>query len=242
MLPPIETPDRVVTTREAWHTVAEHVLAAARYQAVGRIGLRAVGGGFGTPPYERDGVTEEILVIGDQLHVRRGEAESTHPLTTVAAAARAVGVEPGAPAHVYEPVTTLDPRAPLTVDLRGAHVLSSWFDLGWSALEELAAEHGDREPSELTVWPEHFDAAVELGDEVRGARGTFGASPGDAEHAEPYVYVTHWADVPDDPFWNNTAFGGSSLGYAALATEADPRAAVGAFFRRGLEVLSPRSE
>ena len=44
-------PDSLLTTREAWHRLAEHVLAAARYAATGDIGLVPAPGGFATPPY-----------------------------------------------------------------------------------------------------------------------------------------------------------------------------------------------
>jgi hypothetical protein len=39
-------------------------------------------------------------------------------------------------------------------------------------------------------------------------------------------------------FWNDGAFGGASLPYAALLAAADQRAAALAFFRRGLQELS----
>ena len=42
-------PARFVETRDAMHTVAEHILAAYRYRAVGRIGLQPARGGIGTP-------------------------------------------------------------------------------------------------------------------------------------------------------------------------------------------------
>ena len=48
--------------------------------------------------------------------------------------------------------------------------------------------------------------------------------------------MTHWADVTADPYWNDTAFGGASLGYDAL-TGADGRAVALAFYRRGVAVL-----
>jgi hypothetical protein len=238
-LPPIEDLDALTTTRLAWHSLAEHVLAAARYRAVGRIGLRATPGGYGTPPYERDDVRQELRIVANELHVIGPDDRAMHPLSTVAHAARVVGIEPGAPANVYEPSTSAEHDAPLAVDLGATQVLASWFELAWSVLEELAATAGpDVAPSDVTLWPEHFDAAINLGDEALGTRGTFGASPGDDEHPEPYLYVTHWADVPDDPYWNDSNFAGASLDYSTLQTDADPRAAALDFYCRGLEVLS----
>jgi hypothetical protein len=238
-LPPIGDLTTLARTREAWHQVAEHVLARARYDATGRIGLSVVPGGYGTPPYDRGDVAEALHVVGNDLHITRGDASEAHPLTTVAEAARAAGIEPGAPANVYKPVTPLDPDAPLEVDVGAAHVLSTWFEVGWAALDELRAEaSADAEPSTLTLWPEHFDAAVELGSEPLGTRGTFGVSPGDTDHAEPYLYVTHWADVPDDVYWNDTAFPGASLSYATVAAAPNAKGAALDFFRMGQTRIS----
>ena len=73
------------------------------------------------------------------------------------------------------------------------------------------------------LWPEHFDLSIDVGDEAAGTRGTFGSSPGDAAHPEPYLYATHWSsDVEPDPFWNDTAFAGANLPYAALRRRRPP--------------------
>lgn len=236
-LPPVGDAEALVQTRIAWHSLAEHVLAAARHRATGRIGLRATSGGYGTPPYEHSGTTEALHVVGNELRVARGDATVAHPLTTLGAAAQTIGIEPGAPADVYTPTTPLDPDAPLAIDVGAAHVLAAWFELGWSVLEELGRHAGaDAAPSPLTLWPEHFDAAIELG--TRGTRGTFGASPGDAEHREPYLYVTRWSDVPDDAYWNDTAFAGASLPYSVAAAATSPRGTMLDFCRAGLARLS----
>jgi hypothetical protein len=232
VLPPIGDLDVLASTRNAWHSVAEHVLAAARHRATGRIGLRVTPGGCGTPPYEREGATEEVRIAGRDLVARVGDATTTTPLTTVGAAAAVVGIEPGGPSEVYRLATPLDPDAPLLVDDSAARVLAGWFELAWAVLVHLHAEAGrDAAPSEVTLWPEHFDAAVELGDAARGTRGTFGASPGDAEHAEPYLYVTHWSDVPEDPCWNDTAFEGASFSYSQISLARDARDAMIDFYR-----------
>jgi hypothetical protein len=215
------------------------VLAPARYRVTGRIGLRVAHGGFGTPPYDHGGITEAVHVVGTELRVARGDATVAHPLTTVGDAARAVGIEPGAPANVYPPTTPLDPDAPLGIESGEAHLLSAWFELGWSVLEELRQQAGDEAaPSALTLWPEHFDAAIELGNETLGQRGTYGVSPGDLEHPEPYLYVTHWADVPDDEYWNETTFAGASLPYAAALEATSAHGTMLDFFRSGLARLS----
>ena len=57
-----------------------------------------------------------------------------------------------------------------------------------------------------------------------------GASPGDAEHPEPYLYVGPWAPH-EGAFWNEPF--GASLGRARVESV---EAAV-AFFRQGLALL-----
>jgi hypothetical protein len=237
-LPQIDDLTTLVRTRESWHAVAEHVLAAARHRAVGRIGLRAVPGGFGTPRFEWDGANHDLRVVGHDLVVRIDGASTTVPLTTLGAAADAAGIEPGGPSTVYNLATPCEPDAPLDIDAPAARVLAAWFELGWAALGDLRADADTEAPSDVTMWPEHFDVAVELGAEDRGTRGTFGASPGDAEHDEPYLYVTHWAEVADDPFWNDRAFGGASLTYSEIRVAADRRDATLAFFREGRRRLN----
>jgi hypothetical protein len=82
-------------TRESLHALAEHVLAAARYHAMGRIGLRVVPGGFATPPFGDDHRT--IGVDGTELGVRAGGQERRTPVTTtLRAAGEFADVEPGA--------------------------------------------------------------------------------------------------------------------------------------------------
>lgn len=226
-LAPIPDLDTLIQTRLAWHSVAEHVLAAARYAAEQRIGLVVTPRGFATPRTPDGG---SARVAGANLVVRHAGSDQTFELTTLASAASALGIAPGCP-PVYAPTTELRPDAPLDVDLDAAAVLGSWFELTWSILEELGSP---------TLWPEHFDAALDLGDEAAGTRGTFGASPGDAAHPEPYLYVTHWADLGDDPYWNDAAFPGASLTYGALAETLDPVGAVREFYAQGRTALAGR--
>ena len=235
----ISDPDAFAATRESWHRLAEHVLAPARYRATGRIGLRAAPGGFGTPTYPNaEGDEEQVRVEGIALLLVRNEEPWSVPITTVGEAARTVGIEPGAPANLYTPNTPLEPDAPLTVDEAAADRLGTWYEVANLVLEQLRTDSAAADNASLVqLWPEHFDLAVDIGAEDRGARGTFGASPGDGAHAEPYLYVTHWADVADDPFWNDTTFAGASLQYAELVAAAEPGGRALDFFRRGREAL-----
>jgi hypothetical protein len=233
--------DALASTRASLHTLAEQVIAPARRRATGKIGLRFTRGGFGTPFFGDGGGGVQVRVDGlDLVVVGRAGAERREPITTVRAAAQLVGIEPGAPADLYQPATEADPDARLMVDPAAAHLLADWFGFAWSVLEELRVETGAR-GSRTQLWPEHFDASVDVGDEATGTRGTFGASPGDSAHAEPYLYVTHWNEpVPRDPFWNDPAFAGASLPYAALSTVDDQRTTALEFFRTGVHVLGGR--
>jgi hypothetical protein len=225
-------------TRVALQSVAEHVLAAARYEAEGHIGLVTTPDGFGTPPFTAlDGSERQVRVEGVNLVSMRNGRVKWGILATLRAAADLAGVEPGAPADVYTPSTPLDPDALLTIDTRSAEFLEAWFGWAGALLESVRADLDPADsPSAVQLWPEHFDLAFDAGREDR--RGTFGASPGDAPHLEPYLYVTAWAGPDDDPYWNDAGFPGASLGYADLLQASDPRAVGLGFFRRGLDLLA----
>jgi len=231
--PPIEDGDAFVRTREALHAVAEHVLATALFQATKKIGLRATGNGFGTP---RFGADAQARVEAVTLVHAIGADETRHPLTTIAAAAAVLGIEPGAP-PVYEPATPLAVDAALDLDPAAARVIGWLYDLGAGVLADLAADPestpaGADAPSTVQLWPEHFDLATDLG----GPRANYGVSPGDAGHPEPYLYVGPWDAKAADPFWNEPF--GASLPYADLLAAADPEQAALAFFRRGRTLLT----
>jgi hypothetical protein len=237
-LPPLPAHDALAPTRAAWHTLAEHVLARARYEANGKIGLRYTRGGVGTPWFRRRDRDAQARIEGTNVVVHEdGETMST-PVTTVAAAAELAGIDPGAPEEVYAPATALEPDAPLVLDARSIEFLGAWFGLAASVLEQLRAEADPvDEPSRVQLWPEHFDLSVDLGDEHSGHRGTFGASPGDDVDRDPYLYVTHWADVGEDDYWNEERFPGASLTVVTLAATADQRASALTFLRRGRDLL-----
>src|SRR5690606_18524677 len=115
--------------------------------------------------------------------------------------------------------------------------------LGSKVLEQLRLDSPEDDPSTVQLWPEHFDVAVEIGNEARGERAAFGVSPGDAAHDAPYAYVSAWADVDrTDPFWNDTAFPGASLGYETLRASTDPESTLADFYREGIAALSRRRQ
>jgi hypothetical protein len=228
---PADLPAGFGSTRSAWHIMAEHVLAPARYQACGKIGLRWTHGGVGTPYF---GNGRQVRLEGADLIV--DEAPVT--ITTVREAAAAVGITAGAPTDVYSPTTTLDLDAPLTIDSVAAARLADWFGFGCSVLEELrAAAAPADEPSRVQIWPEHFDMSVDLGPEASGRRAGFGASPGDQAHPAPYLYVVPWAAQAAGPPWNDGSFAGASLGYEELSGAADQRSTAVTFFQSCSDAL-----
>lgn len=226
--------DALERTRNAWHVLAEHVLAPARHRANGKIGLRFTRGGFGTPFFGR---LEQVRVTADGLvAVRAGEVE-VHPVSTAQDAARVVGIAPGAPTEVYTPTTKLEPDAPLEVDAASAQFLGDWFGYGTLVLEALRASvPASADPARVQIWPEHFDLSVDFGDARTGRRATYGASPGDAGHPTPYLYVTPW-ERQHGEFWNEDTFASSS--FDALAGQPDQRAVALEFFARARAELEP---
>ena len=99
----------------------------------------------------------------------------------------------------------VETREPLPgVDIAAATALGDLYGLACSVLEQLRADETDGDPSLVELWPEHFDIAIELGSEAAGTRANFGASPGDADHDEPYLYVGPWSAEVSGELWNAT--------------------------------------
>ena len=221
-------------TRVAWQTIAEHIIAAARHRATGRIGLRPTPGGFGSPWFpaagEDGGDERRIRVDGLELVVEERADDGPHferrePITNLRAAGALVGMEPGAPSAVYTPSTELDLDAELVIDPTAATHLARFFVSVEHALDALRADidGGHATPDHaITLWPEHFDLSTSIG----GVN--YGGSPADADHAEPYLYVGPASPPPvDGGFWNEPF--GASQPDAAEVTTADALA----FFREG---------
>jgi hypothetical protein len=222
-------PAALVATRESLHCVGEQVLSKAREHANGKVALRYTLGGFGTPFF---GADVQLRVEGTELVVHEGGAERRGPITTLRAAGDLVG------AHLLPEGLELDDGS-LDVDADAAGFLADWYGFAYAVLEELRAGAGpDSDSSRVQLWAEHFDASVELGAEARGRRAGYGASPGDDQHPEPYLYVTPWSEVADDGLWNATAFRGAELALAELLDAGDQRAAALTFLRARLEELS----
>ena len=232
-----DLPEEFGSTRDALHQIAYFAMGPARYQATGRMGLRATPGGFGTPEF----AGRVARVQGDLLvHEQDGNSASQN-ITTVRNAARFFGVD--YVVHWYQeikdPLEPMDPDVQLEIDEPSVLALGDWFGFGSEVLEELRrrAEPGD-EASLVQLWPEHFDPATEMGPEAEGRRASYGASPGDPAHSEPYVYVSAWGEIDrSNPYWNDRAFNGSSLGYRELASSPDPSERALEFLLEGYRIL-----
>ena len=215
-------PPTLATTREALHRLAEDVLSPAQAAVNGDIHFRWTPGGFGTPRFGED---RQLRVDGATLVVAAGGESRERPITSLREAAGFVGSR-----------TAGLSEARLDVDEVAARWFGDFYGFAFGLLEQIAKE--GKAPAPIRLWPEHFDIANEMGDETAGSRATYGASPGDAEHDEPYFYVGPWAG-PTGPgdLWNAKGFAGAELTLAELLAADDQRATALAFFRRRIEAL-----
>jgi hypothetical protein len=213
-------------TFRSLHILGEHLLAAARYDAVGRIGLTVVPGGIATPSFGSD--NRSLGVVDGELVVRFGGRVSRAPITTLRDAGEFMGVTPGGPDQVYRLATPCRLDAPLHLDPDELQRIVHWYQLVTAALEQFRDELDTEEASDITLWPEHFDVAI------RSGEVNYGGLMGDAKVPRPYVYVgPPVAALPNPPagFWN-TPFG-AARSEDQVGTTAD----VLDFFRTGREAI-----
>jgi len=232
---PIQELDTFISTRDALHTVAEHVLAKARYLDDREIRLMAFEGGFATPLLA-DG--RRVRVDVDDIVVDGPTGSRRTGLTTVGQAADFVGIEPGFPGELYASVTQLRADQPLLIDRDAAGALAAWYGFSAEVLAEFATEIVDAHPSPLILWPEHFDQAFFTEDDEESRRANYGASPGDEGHQEPYLYVGPWGAAPTDEFWNAPHFNGAVLPLSDVVATVDPSATAARFLRAGRVLLA----
>ncbi len=211
-----------------------------------------VEGGFGTPVFPADGDESGpqrcVCVIGDQICVGTGAAgasscddcETTgEKITTLRAAAAFVGIdEPGTVAMEHDSPELGDIDRMLNISAQVGETLGWWFGLGAEVLAELVAQPGAVNAENVVLWPGHLDIATDIGDPAAG-RASYGLSPGDHSHDEPYVYVGAWNEVDrTESFWNDEHFAGASLAYQDLLGVADPKAMVMEFLLAGYNKLN----
>lgn len=223
-------PDGFALTAASLHRVAERIVAPAR-KPNNEIALQAIRGGFGTPAFEYSGDTHEVRVDGTELVHAEGVTERRAPLSSLTAAAEVV-------TELLPLGVDLD-DVPLRVDSVAAAALADWYALADAVLARLGAEAGPADaPSPAILWPEHFDLAIELGDDGVGARANYGASPGDESHPEPYLYVGPWSAEVTGELWQATGFSGAELAYSELIEADDQAGAALDFFRTRRDALA----
>ncbi|MGH8913229.1 MAG: hypothetical protein ACRDZM_01785 [Acidimicrobiia bacterium] len=230
-------PDDFQFARDQLHQIAFYAIAPARYDAMGRMGLRPTPGGFGTPEFEgRVARVEGGLLV----HEQDGNV-ATQSISTIRGAAEFFGIEyeVGWFADFRDPPAPMDPDRPLNVGETPSLALGEWFRFGFEVLDQFRARGDDDDDvSEVQLWPEHFDAATEIGDADLNQRASYGASPGDEGHLEPYLYVSPWSDIDrSNPYWNDRHFDGSSLRFAELMAAEDQARVAHDFFEQGYRIL-----
>lgn len=237
-------PATLVETRLALHRLATYVIAPARHQFTGKFGLRWVRGGFGTPFF---GADRQVRVEGSELVVQEADGVRAAPITSLRAAAELIGSDIDgevAAEHDSPPLGDVDEVLP--IDPVAVSYLDGWWGLATYTLERLRADRASVAPSRVQLWPGHFDPAVEIGDDDR--RASYGASPGDATNAEPYLYVAPWSPDQagpdkagidaDDGYWNAASYTGAVLPLARMLEAPDQAVAAIEFFRDGRELLT----
>jgi hypothetical protein len=200
----------LVATRRSLHALAARVIAPLRVQATGNeIALTVRPGGFGTPELPEGGW---VGVDGtDLVRVDADGARETARITSLLEAADFVGLDDASS-------DLTDER--LEVHAGAVAILAEVWETGDVALRAL-------DPSATPIlWPEHFDIAIELD------QATYGVSPGDDDHPEPYAYISLWSPPTDlvtgpDHFWNAVGFTGAERPWTNDAS------AMTDFFRAG---------
>ena len=238
-------PGRFAATRDAVHQLAFFAVAPWRFDAVGKLGLRYTRGGLGTPFHPtRDGA-QQARLDGPWLIFQTGDEVDWIEPTSVGEACAFLGIEYDEAwfDDFHDPLEPVGPDAELVLDPESVWELGDWFGFATGVLEELRRTDGAQQVGRVQLWPEHLDPAVELGSAEQGQRASYGASPGDADHDAPYLYVAPWSDPgdsADDPYWNDDAFGGASLGHDELLDAEDQYATALDFLRRGHALLTGR--
>jgi hypothetical protein len=214
------------------HALAEHVLAPFRYRADGRVRLVVTPGGFGTPVL---GAGERVRVDGTELVHERPGTTTRVGLTTLGTAAKFVDVPLGLPPG-YTRETPCAPEISIAVDADAARAVEAWLDLGAALLGELREHYTGQNATMPTLWPEHFDVAMELGDAEAGTRANYGASPGDATISQPYLYVGPWDEGHRTGLLGTHEFG-AAMTYEELLAAGNPHGAGADFFAAGAGLL-----
>lgn len=151
-------PDSLPATRDAWHRIAEHVLAAARYAVTGHVELVLAPGGFRPRRSVRSSLCSRWISTSSsstEIGSSAGPGSTPWPKPQPS-----LGSSPALLSQAYRPATPLEPDATLRMAREVARLLADWYQLGAPALAAFAAEAPDDEPAPAQLWPEQFDLAI----------------------------------------------------------------------------------
>jgi hypothetical protein len=156
-------------------------------------------------------------------------------LSSLAAAAEVVAGLLPADADLGDEALEIDPAA--------SRALGDWYGFAAAVLAQLGviATPADA-ATPVRLWPEHFDIAIELGADDDGVRANYGASPGDADHPEPYLYVGPWTADVEGELWRASGFKGAEMAYSELLAAGDPEATALDFFQTRKDALGGARE
>ncbi len=242
-----ELDERHDATRQALQRIATHVLARAQNAATGLQGLRAVPGGFGTTTIRPD--RERIRISGGTLVRESAAASGTWTRTieidgsTLAELAAFADADLAAEFWAGNDMPPVgDIHEPIALHVASARLIGDWYAVISEALDRLMhTAPAFSAPSLVQLWPEHFDAALDIAFDPGAPaqrRANIGGSPGDSFQTAPYLYVGPWtSDRPGDPAFWNAPFG-AVLGFDDIAASPDPVDTAHVFFRSGLERLA----
>ena len=137
-----------------------------------------------------------VAVDGVDVIVHSESGRKQQPLSTLAAAGTYVGIEPDVAWAAELDIPTpglLDADLNLVAD--DAAALAAWFGFGWKILDQLSTDADSKHASEPQLWPEHFDAAIEIGAPAGKTRASDGFSPGDVS-LRPAQPTKTWQTSP----------------------------------------------
>ena len=230
------TMDTLAATRLALHRVAAYVVSPARRHATGNeIALVVTPGGFGTPPFGDD---EAVRVEGTRLVRRRGGARSADGADHAARGRRVR--RPGAGRRVGRASSTS--RRPATSTRRSTSIADGgraawpasrrWPTARWRRCGRSAGA-GRRSPPRRHAVARALRRRHRPRREAGGRRATYGGSPGDDAHPEPYLYVAPWARRAGRVLERRGVRRREPRRVRAAGGRRDPAAAALAFFERG---------
>lgn len=171
------------------------------------------------------------------------EGATTHSMVldgaSLAEVAEFVGLTLDPTFSVGHDTPSFDPMEALHIDASASVAIGAWFSFASGLLDVVASLRPSGDVDRLRLWPEHFDLGLAL-DASPTARVNIGASAGDDEIDEPYLYLAPWGEArPDrvpDGYWN--ASFGAALTHGVVSSARDATTAALRFWRAGLDAFA----